>query len=144
MASMNYQCQLIKNTVGQNKYYFPLQTCQHFYYTFLLHTRLLSISTHVDVHGASSLEVVHFIGFGLTHWLGVTLLLQLEYYVYKADILADVVDVECMSWWWCSHNPPLKQWTTLSWWLSAQQVPQQQRHWCYCRAASITVNTVFS
>lgn len=141
MASINRQCQLLKNTVGQNKYHFPLQMLQHLFH-FFNYTLDSFLFVLVVVQRDCSLNL-HLIGSGSIYWLGLTILLKLNYYVYKANILAAVVDVERMSWWWYSHNPPLKQWTTLSWWLSTQQVPQQQRHWCYRWPASI-VNAVFS
>lgn len=54
-----------------------------------------------------------------------------EYYVLESS-------------WFCSHGPPLKQRAALAWWLSTQQVPQQQRHWRYRRPAPVTVNAVVS
>lgn len=54
MASINYQCQLIQNNVGPNKYHFPLKMFQHSHDISLLQTFLLSISTHIVAHRAGS------------------------------------------------------------------------------------------
>lgn len=54
------------------------------------------------------------------------------------------MDVSCWSWCFHSHGPPLKQRAALSWWLPAQQVPQQQRHRGYGGPASVVVGAVVS
>ncbi len=58
MASINYQCQLIKNTVGQNKYHCPLQKLQHF---ILLFYYTLDSFLFVHMHTAGSLNLTHLI-----------------------------------------------------------------------------------